>query len=79
MVFVFSGLVLVLGGVHLVELSFQPIQISPALGLPMGFIYSVLPISGLLLCFYSMIECLSEFSFSKWQLNSSLKLNKGEK
>jgi len=79
MVFVFSGLVLVLGGVHLVELSFQPIQISPALGLPMGFIYSVLPISGLLLCFYSMIECLSEFSFSKWQLNLSLKLNKGEK
>ena len=59
MVFIFSALVLVVGGSQLVNLSYHPVQISPALSLPMGLIYLVLPISGILFCFYALVECLT--------------------
>lgn len=59
MVFSFSILVLVIGGSQLVNLSFHPVQTSPALNLPMGLIYLVLPISGLLFCVYAVLECLT--------------------
>ncbi|MCJ8296846.1 MAG: TRAP transporter small permease [Colwellia sp.] len=62
MVFLFSVLVLVIGGIRLVILAFEPIQRSPALDVPMGYIYCVLPLSGLLLCLYATIACLSEYS-----------------
>ncbi len=62
MVLLFSTLVLVIGGLRLVQLSFNPIQISPTLGLPMGYLYSVLPLTGLLFCFYALFECYGELS-----------------
>ena len=40
-------------------LSYYPVQISPALNLPMGLVYLVLPITGLLFCFYAVVECLT--------------------
>ncbi len=58
-VFIFSVFVLVIGGCKLVNLSYHPVQVSPALSLPMGLIYLALPISGLLLCFYAVVECLA--------------------
>jgi len=63
-VLIFSALVLVIGGIRLVTLSFSPIQISPILGLPMGYLYCVLPLTGLLLCFYALFECYGEVSES---------------
>jgi TRAP-type C4-dicarboxylate transport system permease small subunit len=59
LIFCFSALVLVVGGSQLVNLSYHPVQTSPALNLPMGLIYLVLPISGLLFCFYAVVECFA--------------------
>jgi len=59
LIFSFSALVLVVGGSQLVNLSYHPVQTSPALNLPMGLIYLVLPMSGLLFCFYAVVECFS--------------------
>jgi len=59
LVFSFSALVLVVGGSQLVNLSYHPVQTSPALNLPMGLIYLILPMSGLLFCFYAVVECFA--------------------
>jgi len=79
MVFLFSALVLVIGGIRLVTLAFEPIQPSPALDVPMGYIYCVLPLSGLLLCLYATIACLSEFSTISSAKDSPLKVNEETK
>ncbi|WP_420455680.1 TRAP transporter small permease [Rubrivirga sp.] len=44
---------MVLGGGWLVALSFELGQTSSSLGLPLGFVYAVLPLSGLLIAFYA--------------------------
>ena len=49
----FSFFVLVIGGCRLVALNFLQEQLSPALGLNMGFVYLALPISGFFLILYS--------------------------
>ncbi len=54
-VFVFALLVLVLGGMKLVILTFTLNQISPALGIEMGYIYLVLPLTGILMMYYSLV------------------------
>lgn len=54
-VFVFALFVLVLGGMNLVILTFTLNQISPALGIPMGYIYLVLPLTGVLMMYYSLV------------------------
>jgi len=79
MVFLFSALVLVIGGIRLVTLAFEPIQRSPALDVPMGYIYCVLPLSGVLLCLYATMACLSDFSTLISAKNPLLKDNKESK
>lgn len=54
-VFVFALFVLVIGGMRLVILTFTLNQISPALGIAMGYIYIVLPLTGLLVMYYSVV------------------------
>ena len=56
---VFSLLVLVIGGIQLVQITLMNNQISPALELKMGYVYLALPISGFFLVFYS-VELLVE-------------------
>lgn len=56
MVFIFSFCALVLGGSNLVTLTFNPVQTSASLGLSVGYIYTVLPISGVMFCIYSVNE-----------------------
>lgn len=51
---VFSLLVLVIGGIQLVSTTLSTGQVSPALGLKMGYVYLALPISGFFLVFYSV-------------------------
>ena len=55
-VFAFSVAVLGFGGSKLVLLTFNPVQISPALGFHMGYIYLVLPLSGVLMSIYALNE-----------------------
>lgn len=52
LVAVFGALVLLVGGSELVRLTFELRQTSAALQLPLGWVYSVLPLSGVLLLLY---------------------------
>lgn len=64
----FFGLaVMVIGGYNLVYISFLLGQLSAAMQIPIGYVYLVIPISGLFMVFYS-IYFLNE-SFGKWKAN----------
>ncbi len=51
----FSAVAMVYGGIGLVAKTLETGQISPAMGLEMGYIYLCLPISGAVILFYSVI------------------------
>lgn len=62
-VFLFALFILVIGGWRLVDLTFTLKQISPVMGIPMGYIYLVLPLTGVLFMYYSVyfvFEALKE-------------------
>ncbi|GAA6203668.1 TRAP transporter small permease [Thalassotalea sp. SU-HH00458] len=50
-VFIFSLIVMVFGGGYLVSITLNPVQTSAVLGMKMAYIYTILPISGLVFCF----------------------------
>ncbi len=52
---IFAGIVLVYGGSQLALKTLSTGQVTPALGIEMGYIYFCLPISGALMIFYSAI------------------------
>jgi TRAP-type C4-dicarboxylate transport system permease small subunit len=52
-IMLFSLFVLVIGGSKLVNLTFTLNQISPSLGIPIGYVYLVLPLTGILMIYYS--------------------------
>ena len=52
-VVLFSVTVLIVGGGALVSLTWELKQYSAVLGLPMSYVYSVIPIAGVLICLYS--------------------------
>lgn len=54
MVFIFSFLVMIVGGVQLCHLSFKFEQASASLNIPLGAIYLIVPFSGLLICYFSI-------------------------
>ncbi|MAZ27729.1 MAG: TRAP transporter permease DctQ [Cytophagaceae bacterium] len=56
LIILFSILALIIGGGNLVYVNYELGQYSAALGLPLGFVYMVLPISGVLIVFYKVIE-----------------------
>ncbi len=58
-VFAFSSLVMVVGGGNLVYLTLHLGQLSPAMRIPLGFIYGVVPFSGLLMMFYCLFPSTS--------------------
>lgn len=53
-IFMFAFFVMVIGGIRLVYITLQLNQISAALQVPLGYVYLVIPISGLLMMFYSV-------------------------
>ncbi len=53
-IILFATAVLIVGGIRLVELTFSLNQISAALGIKMGYVYTVLPLSGVLMVVYSL-------------------------
>lgn len=55
-VIIFCVLVMVYGGSELVSLTLELEQISAALGIKMGLIYSVLPLSGGLIIAYALVN-----------------------
>ncbi len=54
MMFVFALLVLVIGGGNLVYLTFLLGQKSPAMHISLGYVYSIIPISGLIIMYFSL-------------------------
>ena len=55
----FALAVLVVGGGALVQLTWELRQTTAALGIPMAWVYLVLPLSGLLILYYSIVSLLS--------------------
>ncbi len=53
LIFIFALFVLIVGGVRLVFITLELNQISAALQIHLGYVYTVLPLSGLIICFYS--------------------------
>lgn len=52
--FAFAATVMVFGGFKLMLLTLDLNQTSPALQVPMGYIYSVVPLSGILICLFAI-------------------------
>jgi TRAP-type C4-dicarboxylate transport system permease small subunit len=54
----FSVAVLIVGGGSLVALTWELKQYSAVLGLPIAFVYSVIPTAGALICFYAIAAAM---------------------
>jgi TRAP-type C4-dicarboxylate transport system permease small subunit len=68
LIMLFAVVVMIIGGFSLVSLTFDPVQISAALEIKMGYVYSAVPVSGGLIVFISLIKInhlLSQVSSSK--------------
>lgn len=64
-IFVFALVVMVIGGIRLVSITLMLNQISAAMQIPLGYIYTVLPISGVLMVFYSFYFIIKQVEFLK--------------
>lgn len=53
LIFLFAFFVMIIGGMKLVNLTLTLNQLSASLQIPLGYVYLVLPISGILICFYT--------------------------
>ncbi|MCH7658713.1 MAG: TRAP transporter small permease [Bacteroidetes bacterium] len=62
---IFALVVFVIGGTWLVYTRFYLGQVSAALEIPMGYVYLVLPVSGLLIIFYAVSNTLLFFEDRK--------------
>ena len=58
LVALFALLAMVVGGIRLVYIVFTLGQTSPALEIPIGVVYLVLPISGFTIIYYSILNIL---------------------
>lgn len=60
-IFSFALFVMVIGGLNLVQITFKLQQISAALQIKIGYVYSVIPLSGVLIMFYSALLFVENF------------------
>ena len=56
LIILFTVFVMIIGGLYLVSLTLTLNQISAALGVKMGYIYLVIPLSGVLMVYYSVLS-----------------------
>jgi len=63
-VLLFAFLIMVIGGLRLVNMTFVLNQTSAAMGIRMGYIYSVIPLSGALIIYYSAAFIIDLFGSS---------------
>ena len=59
----FAGGILIFGGAKIVHLTLQYKQTSPALELPMGYVYLALPISGFFILIFSLETVIEKIYF----------------
>ena len=55
---IFALIVMVIGGIRLVFITFKLNQISSALEIPVGYVYIVVPLSGIFILYYVMHEII---------------------
>lgn len=58
----FASLVMIYGGINLVSKTLSTGQISPAIGMPMGYVYFAIPFSGAAILFYSLVDLINKLS-----------------
>ncbi len=58
LIIIFAFTALVIGGVRLVYITYSLEQYSPALQIPLAFVYFVIPLSGVLIIFYKVSDLL---------------------
>lgn len=56
LILVFAVIVLIIGGGYLMYMTFYMGQISPALKIPLGYIYTIIPVSGILMVIYTIVH-----------------------
>lgn len=56
----FALAVMVVGGINLCYMTLILAQTSPTLKIPMGYVYSVVPISGMLIIYYSLMNIVED-------------------
>ena len=64
-VLLFAFGVMVIGGIRLVYIAISLNQLSPVLEIPKGYVYTVLPLSGLLIMYYSLVNMQIEKPFGE--------------
>ena len=64
-ILIFAVAVLVVGGIRLVTITLMLNQISAAMQIPLGYVYTVLPISGVLMAFYSFYFIIQQLEVLK--------------
>lgn len=60
-VIIFSGCILIYGGISLVSITLELKQISAAMGIQMGYVYCVIPLAGILICLYALDNIIKLF------------------
>ncbi len=63
----FAVMVMIVGGIRLVDLTLSLNQISAALNVKLGYVYSIVPVSGLLIAFYALVFILENIQEVKTQ------------
>jgi TRAP-type C4-dicarboxylate transport system permease small subunit len=61
-IFLFALFVMVIGGMRLVNLTLTLNQLSAALRVKLGYVYSIIPLSGLLIMFYAAVFFLENLA-----------------
>ena len=59
LIMIFAFFAFVIGGSRLVYITYVLEQLSPALQIPLAFVYLVIPISGILIAYYKILEILN--------------------
>lgn len=58
LIFLFSAVVLIAGGTRFVVINMKLEQLSSAMQIPMFYVYLVLPLSGLFICYYAVDDII---------------------
>jgi TRAP-type C4-dicarboxylate transport system permease small subunit len=61
-VFIFSFMTLIIGGLNLMTTTLDPVQTSAILGVKVAYVYSIVPLVGLFFCFTALTKIITAFS-----------------
>lgn len=65
LIFAFAAFVMIIGGYRLMSLTLLMGQQSAALGIQLGWVYSVIPLSGAVIAFYAMVSMIERYQIAQ--------------